>query len=708
MNSKDASQVQAEAPSFVDLRRRVLMFASLFSVFVVVIALIGFAQLRTNALVAAQDRAESYATILGAHLERTMSSIDSRLSQIAVQSERLGGPSGSARQWRDVLEATKSGANTVASMSIVDANGIIRHSTLPQIVGLERREGAIVQSLQDNDAPQIVSEPPFVSPYTNEVLVPFGRRLVTSDGRVTGAVVAAFNAESLRQFYQSIDTENGVVRVLYRSGMVLLEQPRLEASTFMDQRLLTALSRGEEKGVVHGPIVEGGTRMITSYAEAGDSGLIVAVSLGEDQALTAWRQEALGGGLIIAGLLLALALAVSFMLRQLDARAAAETALLQQQHRSAEAQRLESLGQLTGGVAHDFNNLLTVIIGSADSLLSRVSTELRPRVDAILYAADNATALIKQLLAFSRRQALQLVPVDMNATVSAMEEMLTRSLGAQVETQFMLSPNLWRAYADRAQIESALLNLAINARDAMPNGGKLTIETHNAALDEHYAAQNADVAPGEYVALAVTDTGTGMTQDVRERAVEPFFTTKEVGKGSGLGLSMIYGFARQSKGHVKIYSELGRGTTVRLYLPRAADEADALPINTDADAAGGGETVLVVEDDAQVRELAASSLRERGYTIIEAANGPEAVSVLDGDSHIDLILTDMVMPGAMTGKDVAEHAIKARPNVKVLFTSGYADASVMRNGLVKAGARFLAKPYRAGQLAATVRALLDA
>jgi CheY-like chemotaxis protein len=337
-----------------------------------------------------------------------------------------------------------------------------------------------------------------------------------------------------------------------------------------------------------------------------------------------------------------------------------------------------------------------------------VSDELRPRVDSILYAADNAAALVQQLLAFSRRQALQFAAVDVNAVVTAMEDMLRRSLGARVETQFTLAPNLWRAYADRAQIESALLNLAINARDAMPDGGNLTIETHNAHLDEHYAAQNPDTAAGDYVALAVSDTGVGMTPEVLERAVEPFFTTKEVGKGSGLGLSMIYGFARQSKGHVKIYSEVGRGTTVRVYLPRDFGSGAAPPPPEAATSSQGAETILLVEDDAQVRLLAATSLRERGYSVIEAVNGAEAVSVLDGDIHIDLVLTDVVMPGALTGKEVVEHALKARPDVKVLFTSGYADASVMRNGLVQAGARFLSKPYRGGQLAATVRALLDA
>jgi signal transduction histidine kinase/ActR/RegA family two-component response regulator len=471
---------------------------------------------------------------------------------------------------------------------------------------------------------------------------------------------------------------------------------------------LSAYRAGFPRGVFIRPLADVGPKLITSYAAVGDTALIVAVSIGEEHALAGWRQEVFIGGLILVGVLIAFALAVMAMLRQLEARELAEAALHQQQQRSADAQRLESLGQLTGGVAHDFNNLLTVIVSAADSLLTRVSEDVRPRVEAILYAADNATSLIKQLLAFSRRQALQLTPVDLNATITAMEDMLRRSLGARVEAQFTLAPNLWRAYADRSQVESALLNLAINARDAMPEGGQLTIETHNAHLDEHYASQNAEVEVGDYVALAVTDTGMGMTPEVRERALEPFFTTKEVGKGSGLGLSMIYGFARQSGGHVKIYSEVGLGTTVRLYLPRAAAEEDQIPLAEAAATDQGTETILLVEDDAQVRLLATASLRERGYTVIEAANGAEAVALLDSEANIDLVLTDVVMPGAMTGKEVAEHALKVRPNVKVLFTSGYADASIMRNGMVQAGARFLSKPYRGSQLAATVRALLDA
>ncbi|MBL8546474.1 MAG: response regulator [Hyphomonadaceae bacterium] len=706
MEAARARQALPDAPSYTDLRRRVLVFAALFCVFVVAVAFGSFAILRQNAIEAAKDRSQSYSTILSAHLERTMGAMESRLSQIAVQSDRLGGPSGDSARWLNVLQAARAGASTVVSLTIVDANGVIRHSTLEPIVG-GHRQGAIVASLTAASAPELIKEPPFESPYHEGMIMPFARRLMTN-GRVTGAVVAAFSAESLREFYGSIDTEGGTVRVLHESGVMMLEQPHLIGDPVSDDEVFSLYRAGSPTGAFIAPLIQGGPPMITSYASVRDTGLIVATSLSQNQALSSWRQEVLFGGLILAGVLIAFCLAVALMLRQLEARASAEAALLQQQLRSSEAHRLESLGQLTGGVAHDFNNLLTVIIGSADSLLTRVSDDIRPRVESILYAADNATNLIKQLLAFSRRQALQLAAVDVNSTIMAMGDMLRRSLGAQVESEFVLAPNLWRAHADRAQVESALLNLAINARDAMPEGGKLTVETHNAHLDESYAAQNPDVTVGDYVALAVTDTGVGMSPEVRERALEPFFTTKEVGKGSGLGLSMVYGFARQSKGHVKIYSEVGHGTTVRLYLPRDSNSAEEAPVGTDSAASRGTEAILVVEDDAQVRQLATASLRERGYAVIEAINGAEALTVLDGDASIDLILTDMVMPGNLTGKDVAEHALKMRPDVKVLFTSGYADASVMRNGLVQAGARFLSKPYRGGQLAATVRSLLDA
>lgn len=706
MEAAQAGQALPDAPSYKDLRRRVLTFAALFCVFIIIVAFVSFAILRHNAIEAAKVRSQGYSTILSAHLERSMGALESRLSLIVLQSDRLGGPGGDPTRWSTVLQAAHAGAIIVASLTVIDADGMIRHSTPEPLVG-RFHDGAIVDSLTAASAPEIIKEAPFAGSRRDGMIMPFARRLITN-GRVTGAVVAAFSAESLREFYNSFDTEGGTVRVLHESGVTMLEQPQLAGQPIAEDPVFVSCRAGHPTGVFIAPLIQGGGPMITSYAAVRDTGLIVATSLSLEQALRAWRQEVLFGGLILAGVLSALCVAVAQMLRQLEARAFAEAALLEQQLRSSEAQRLESLGQLTGGVAHDFNNLLTVIVGSADSLLTRVSDDVRPRVEAILYAADNATNLIKQLLAFSRRQALQLSAVDLNATIRAMDDMLRRSLGARVESEFVLASNLWSAHADRAQVESALLNLSINARDAMPKGGTLTVETYNAHLDEQFASLNADVTPGDYVVLAVTDTGVGMTPEVRERALEPFFTTKEVGKGSGLGLSMVYGFARQSKGHVRIQSEVDRGTTVRVYLPRDTTGAEHIPATASDELVRGIETILVVEDDAQVRLLATSTLRERGYTVLEATNGAEAMALIDSGEHVDLVLTDMVMPGAPTGKEVAEHALKVRPTVKVLFTSGYADASVIRNGLVNAGARFLSKPYRGCQLAAAVRSLLDA
>ncbi len=293
------------------------------------------------------------------------------------------------------------------------------------------------------------------------------------------------------------------------------------------------------------------------------------------------------------------------------------------EERLRQAEKMNAVGQLTGGVAHDFNNLLTVVIGNLDLAMDRVHHELRPSIEGALRAAERGAALMRQMLAFSRRQTLISEALDLNHVAAGMQQMLRRTLGEDVEIEMRLAAPLWPALADRAQVESALLNLAINARDAMPAGGKLTIETENAHLDEDYALHNAEVAPGDYVALAVTDTGTGMAPEVLEHAFEPFFTTKEIGKGTGLGLSMIYGFAKQSRGHVKIYSEVGHGTTVRLYLPRktAVAESEAAPAGVDRARTGGSETILVVEDDADVRAFVVGQLGDLGYRVIEAADG---------------------------------------------------------------------------------------
>jgi PAS domain S-box-containing protein len=386
------------------------------------------------------------------------------------------------------------------------------------------------------------------------------------------------------------------------------------------------------------------------------------------------------------------------------------TALREAQVQLQQSQKMESVGQLTGGIAHDFNNLLTVIIGSLDTAIDKAPAELRPLIQAALGASERGSALIRQMLAFSRRQILAPEPIDIGALALGMEDLLRRTLGEHIEIELRPAPGLWLARADRGQVESALLNLAINARDAMAPGGKLTIETRNAHLDEDYMRANEEIAPGDYVMLAVTDTGSGMPPEVIERAFEPFFTTKATGKGSGLGLSMIYGFAKQSGGHLKIYSEVGHGTTIRLYLPRhanaAAEPAAGAPIAA-SEHAGGRETILVVEDDPMVRGLVTEHLTALGYRVLDTPDGAGAQRILAGQEEIDLLLTDVVLPGAMTGRQLAEAARKLRPGLRILFSSGYTQHSIDHQGKLEPGVRFLPKPFRRAELADKVREALD-
>jgi len=375
-----------------------------------------------------------------------------------------------------------------------------------------------------------------------------------------------------------------------------------------------------------------------------------------------------------------------------------------------QAQKMEAVGQLTGGVAHDFNNLLTVIIGNLEFAAGQGSSgpERVAPVERALSAAEKGAALTHHLLAFSRQQALHPENTDLNQIVTAMTDLLRRTLSEPIEIDIRLSKELWPALADRSQVESALLNLAINARDAMPDGGKLAIETANTQLDADYAARNTEVAPGDYVVLVVSDTGSGMAADVVERAFEPFFTTKGVGKGSGLGLSMIYGFAKQSRGHLKIYSEVGHGTTVRLYLPRGkALETAAAATAASTESQRGTETILVVEDDPDVRQLAVTQLRSVGYKVLEAPDGASAISLLGSEARVDLLFTDVVMPGGMTGQQLAQKARRQRPQLKVLFTSGYTPESVVHQGKLDAGIHLLSKPYRRDGLARKIREVLD-
>lgn len=372
-----------------------------------------------------------------------------------------------------------------------------------------------------------------------------------------------------------------------------------------------------------------------------------------------------------------------------------------------QSQKLEAIGRLTGGVAHDFNNMLTVIGGTTEILVENLHNrpDLQSVAALINQAADRCTELIEHLLAFARKQPLQPRNVDINATVIDIGRLLRPTLGEQIEIESILEQGIASALVDPSQLANALINLAINARDAMPDGGKIVLKTAEVVLDKAYARRHADVRPGVYVMLAVSDTGVGMSAELRDRVFEPFFTTKEEGKGTGLGLSMVYGFAKQSGGHVKINSELGQGTTIRLYLPVAVGEAEAdMPMA--APAQGLGETILVVEDDRLVREFVVAQLQSLGYRTVAAANAKAALAHLQSGAPFDLLFTDVVMPGGMTGCQLADEIMKSRPATKVLYTSGYTENAGVPQGRPDRGALLLSKPYRKSALAGMIRRAL--
>jgi PAS domain S-box-containing protein len=391
-------------------------------------------------------------------------------------------------------------------------------------------------------------------------------------------------------------------------------------------------------------------------------------------------------------------------LRQQEARERARTAAVQ-------AQKMEAIGYLTGGVAHDFNNLLAAILGSADLLGRRgdVPAPVKTHLAVIARAAERGASLTQRLLAFSRQQALEPRPLNLNQLVTGMSELLFRTLGESIQIETVLAGGLWRTCVDANQLESAILNLGINARDAMPSGGKLTLETGNTYLDDQYASVNVEVTPGQYVLIAVTDTGTGMNPEVLAQAFEPFYTTKSEGDGTGLGLSQVHGFVKQSGGHIKLYSEPGLGTSVKIYLPRFVGEVevDEPPGPTmDVSILGRGEKVLVVDDDADVRQFVMSALISLGYQSFEAEDAPSALTILGQQPDIALLFTDVGLPG-MNGRLLAEAALLQEPGIKVIYMTGYARNAIVHHGIVDQGVNLLPKPFTIEALGRRLRQVLD-
>src|SRR3989441_649940 len=412
--------------------------------------------------------------------------------------------------------------------------------------------------------------------------------------------------------------------------------------------------------------------------------------------------------------------AIDYVLKQRPARlvAAVKRALQEAQEKAQrkqledqlrQSQKMEAIAQLTGGIAHDFNNMLTVILGYSELMLKRLPPDapLRDDVEQVKEAGERASLLTKQLLAFSRKQVLQPKVLDLNTVLTNMDRMLQRLIGEDIALVAVPAPGLWHVYADPSQIEQVMMNLAVNARDAMPNGGKLTIETANVQLDDAYAHQHGPVQPGSYVMLAVSDTGCGMDRETQARIFEPFFTTKEPGKGTGLGLSTVYGIVKQSGGYVWVYSESGRGTTFKVYLPRVDAPAQPHAPPREAATLTGTETILLAEDDEILRPLTKGLLAKLGYAVLDAESADQALAVAGArQGPIHLLVADVVMPGA-SGRELARRLAQSRPETRVLYVSGYTDDAIVHHGMLEPGLNFLQKPFTPAGLARKVREVLD-
>ena len=663
-------------------------------------------QRRAQILSAGDRRAENMALILAGYVQQTFGTADAALRQLVLHNTRVRGPMAPAAEWVPALAAATGGLQAIGSISVVDTAGIIRHSSQPMIVGQSRREQFVFSRLAADTADVMIADTPFRTVVGDrQFVVPLGRRLVSARGTFDGIVVASFIPDSLREFFRTVDVgSDGAVAVFHRGGVVLLREPSTRnplGDEATGHPLFEAAQRLGGVGVHRGRVQPDAPVLRTAFRSLPEQRLIVAVSLGERELLTEWRRNAVAS-LVVA--LVAVAILGGFLLflfHQMDVRERVEQAL-------ARSQRLESLGQLTGGVAHDFNNLLTVILGNV-SLLKTAPTSSGSAIAGdeslveIERAAGRAADLTRQLLAFARRQPLLPRVVDLSAIVEGASSMLRRVVGEPVKLRIVAAKEPCLANIDPVQGETALLNLCINARDAMPGGGALVIETGLATLDGHYAREAPDVTPGRYSLVTVSDNGVGIRAEHLPRLFEPFFTTKGPGRGTGLGLSMVYGFVKQSGGHIRVYSEVGRGTTVKVYFPQAPGPATEVASSRDVvEHRGNGEVVLLVEDDPLVRKLATRLLRRLGYTVVDANDGESALSLASGAAKVDLLLTDVMLPGDLSGPRLATELTRLRPGLPVLFASGYSQEIVELGAHAGASLRFLSKPYDRRQLAQAV------
>ena|GEM_PF-476968 len=549
------------------------------------------------------------------------------------------------------------------------------------------------------------------------------RRKESEPGSFDGVITVSASPQYFQDFYTKlVDGSRDYTAGLVRTdgvGLVLYPEP---AAGQRDQPLLNAFAEHPQNGVFRVRSGIDGVDRLVAYDKLPNYPIYATVARSWDSILAEWRQTLvthLFFGVPATLGLVALSL-LALRRTRLEQAAMEEAREATRQRDFAEealrqSQKMEAVGQLTGGVAHDFNNLLTVVMGNLELAQRQLENwsegaqdRMRRTLAQAMRGAQRGATLTQRLLAFSRRQPLSPKPLDLNKLVGGMSDFLRRSLGETIDMETVGAAGLWKVEADPVQLEAALLNLAVNARDAMPNGGKLTLETANVQLNEDYCRRHPDVNPGPYVQIAVTDTGSGMSRQVLERVFEPFFTTKVAGQGTGLGLSQVFGFVKQSGGHITIYSEPGEGTTVKIYLPRLfAEVREEAPAEREVPGAVPGERVLVVEDDQEVRLYIADLLRGLRYQVLEAADAPAALAQLDkGKPRVDLLLTDVVLPG-MNGRRLADEVVARANGIKVLFMTGYSRNAIVHHGRLDPRVEMIQKPFTEAALAARIREVLD-
>ncbi len=669
-----------------------------------------------NAYAHADEQLWANLGIMSEHTRRIFQSVDLTFTSVdAIAGDRTDEQvKAEAPVLHRQLNKLEKATAAVAAVLIVDKTGraLVSSAFLPVPAGASVADRDYFLAQKEHDAGTFIGA--VLQPRLRKgAFFGVSRRRAPVNGEFSGIDMVAVEPKVFTDFYAQLAKDSGGGFSLVRGDGVILARypPAPDGITHFGpnsgfMRNVASLPGGAI--VSTNSSLEGVQRRI-AYRPLGYGNLYVSDGVATETIKAEWLHAMMAHLYFGAPATLVLFILVLLTLRrtrelyaEAERRELAEQALRQ-------SQKMDAVGQLTGGVAHDFNNLLTIIIGNL-GIAKRGVVEARAEraLDNAMVGAERAAQLTQRLLAFSRLQPLKPTTVDANKLIVSMSDLLSRSLGERIELETISGAGLWKVEADVSELETALLNLAINARDAMPDGGKLTIETSNAYLDDEYCRPHADLAPGQYVLIAVSDNGAGMSRATIERVFEPFFTTKETGKGTGLGLSQVYGFIKQSGGHVKMYSEPGQGTTVKLYLPRHDGEEAAMPVDEVAGSERGqGETILIVEDDDGVRQYASEILRDLNYQVIEAKDSASALKLLDADKPFDLLLTDVVLPG-QNGRELADEVERRRPGTKVIFMTGYSRNAIVHQGRLDRGTELIPKPLIEGVVARKIRQVLDA